>query len=64
VTRGFGHQLTFLEYTVLAPKKKKKIDDEEDVKRYDWAIVLGGTKYVTHRFTLQHTHPPLTEPQQ
>jgi hypothetical protein len=34
---------------VLAPKKKKD-DDDEDGKRYDWAIVLGGTKWVSSPF--------------
>lgn len=49
-----GQRLTTLGSTVTAPKKKQKKDksddeeeeaeDEDNPKRYDWAIVLGGTK--------------------
>jgi hypothetical protein len=43
--------------TVLAPKKKKQKDDEEnDGKRYDWAIVLGGTKYAFSHLSQKHIH--------
>jgi hypothetical protein len=55
----------FLEYTVLAPKKKKKGDDEEDDgKRYDWAVVLGGTKYDAPPSSPTTYTGHLTQPQQ
>jgi hypothetical protein len=47
-------RLTRLGFLVLAPKKKSKdkgvVEEEEEegdankAQRYDWAIVLGGTK--------------------
>jgi hypothetical protein len=46
-------RLTTFGFVVLAPKKKSVVEEEEEeeaeegdnkAQRYDWAVVLGGTK--------------------
>lgn len=49
VLQTTSKRLTKLGVTVQTPTqtKKKKDDEGNDGKRYDWAIVLGGTKYAS-----------------
>lgn len=49
-------RLTKLGATVQTrpPTKKKRDDEENEGKRYDWAIVLGGTKYAPPNLSQAH----------
>ncbi|KAL2170631.1 hypothetical protein VTG60DRAFT_4556 [Thermothelomyces hinnuleus] len=44
-----------------APKKKKKQDEDPDGKRYDWAIVLGGTNDLAMGFPPEDIFETLKE---